>query len=178
MTEAEGTQARIDRLMAEKKGLVGGDGWHPGPLPGSVRWTSGLTDSDGAISNLRLVMDSYPAFGFDKVVLQVVAAERQTSSVMRLCFGADSRHHNRHWRKHRIAPGVVLGWIFGPHIHRWQENRHLASDRSLPEELLFAIPLPSKIKTFEAAFWHFCDEANIVCPSHLMPLPPPPDRLV
>lgn len=173
----EGVQARIDRLMADQKTVMGSDGWGKGALPGSLRWTSPVSDSDGAVCNLRLVMDAYPAFGFEKVVLQLIAVERRISPVTRMCFGDDARHNNRHWKKYRIAPGVVVGWIYGSHIHRWQENRHLATDRELPEELIFAIPLEPKIKTFEAAFWHFCDEANLTCPSDLMPLPPPPDRL-
>lgn len=178
MTELEGIQARVDRLMAASKVALGGDGWGKGHLPGSQRWVSPLTDVEGSVINLRLVIDAYPTFGFEKVIFQVIAYEHTPRPVTRLCFGEDSRHHNRNWKKYIRPANIDLGWIYGPHIHLWADNRHLATNRALPEDLYFAISFPQKIKSFDAVFWHFCGEANIICGETQKPLPPAPDRLI
>lgn len=163
--------------MSGPKRLLESEGWGAGPLPGSMRWIAQLTDEDGTIIPLRLVIDAYPAFGFQKVILQVIAYERIPRPVMRLCFGEDSRHQNRHWRKYDRPEGIDIGWIYGPHVHLWDDNRHMGTAKELPEDLYYARELPENIKSFDAVFWHFCNEAKIACDRGHEPPPPPRDRL-
>lgn len=50
------------------------------------------------------------------------------------------------------------------HLHRWQDNKEFATHSTLPEDLEYAILIPSAARGFSNAFRWFCGEHNIVVP--------------
>lgn len=172
-------RARIDALMDDQKALAQADTpeWQALPYQGCERWIGHLQGSDGATLEVRLVLDNYQSFGTDKFILQLIHYGVTTYPVMRLCFGADVRHRNRPSPGNPIPSDIDAGWIYGPHMHLWRDNRHLGTARALPEELRFARKWDENIKSFQAGFWAFCAEANITCGQHQIPMSLPTGRL-
>ena len=69
-----------------------------------------------------------------------------------------------------------LATIWGPHCHRWEENRSFATHGTVPETLPFRVPLLG-VHTWENAFRHFVGETNIDQPRDV-PAWPPRERLI
>lgn len=172
------SQARIDELVSIDKVILDGAEWRAGPYPGGMRWVATLADLNGSVLELRLVIDAYPSSGLGRYIFQAIAYGVTGTSISRMCAGDDARHHNRSRPGIPIPPGIDVGWIYGPHIHEWGDNRHLADSRTLPEDLYFAKVLPSNIKSFPALYWHFCKALNITSTGSQVPLEPLPDRLL
>lgn len=76
-----------------------------------------------------------------------------------------------------VPEAVALGWLEGPHIHAWAENRLLVRNSPL-KELEFAVPLPSNIQGFANCFRWFCGEYNIHIAGIPIPEIPPKDTLL
>lgn len=165
--------------MADAKTLLDVDepDWRPMPFQHCERWTGLLQGSSGSVLPVRLVLDNYQAFGSDKFVLQLVHYGTSDFPVMRLCFGEDARHRNRMSPGAPLPAGIEPGWIYGPHFHLWEDNRHLSNGRALPDDLRFARVADQSIKSFQAGFWSFCAEAKIVCSQHQIPISLPTGRL-
>ena len=51
--------------------------------------------------------------------------------------------------------------IWGPHCHRWEENRQFSQHGAIPHPLRFRVPLPADVQNWENAFRYFAGEVNI-----------------
>ncbi len=158
----------VDALLEQEKFIAGGLDWQNGPRDGQRRLSAALS-ADGEIGDIRLVVDAYPDWFEPKFTISLILAR----TVCRLDYGNNASHVNR-----PPAPdGIELGLITGPHFHAWRDNRHLATQKHLPEESKFASLLPANVKGFQNAFRWFCGEVNVNC-SAGVPEFPKSDRLL
>ncbi len=159
--------------MGVEKTLVGEAAWTEGPHEGCSRWLSPLA-IDGVTIGMNLCVDVYtrsPKPDFHILLIYEIC-------IARLDFSELDRHRNHTLKSVRTPAAVDIGWIFGPHFHRWCNNRGLAMPGSRPKTLEFAVKLPQNVRTFEASFRHFCAECLIRIAANQLPSLPPRDRLI
>lgn len=144
---------QVDRLLSAPKELAGATVWHLGPRTGQVKWKAPLLLT-GEVLNMDLIAIAYPHMPMLTFTLLVTFEDVPVS---RLDYSESEEHNNG-----LIVPPNVDRWkITGPHLHRWQDNRGLATHATLPEELEYAVPIPSPARGFPNAFRWFCGEHKI-----------------
>ena len=163
----------VDDLWKATKMLVGQAGWTNGYATNGARWLSPLA-VDGVTIGMNLCVDSFPRSSTLDFHISLI----YETSICRLDFSEHDRHNNHAIRGIRTPPNIPLGWVFGPHLHSWDDNKVLVNSNTGPKELEFATPLPDNVKTFDAAFRHFCGVANIVVASNQVPGLPRRDTLL
>jgi hypothetical protein len=64
------------------------------------------------------------------------------------------------------------------HYHDWDSNKQFGNAKALPEGLLCAREIESRINDIDQAFWWFCEQNNIDATSNEVPGWPPMDKLL
>lgn len=159
-------------LMESLKRIAGVPAWRPGPRSGQQRWLATL-EIDGEVIPLQLIVDTFPRSPTLRFSISLVLG----ASIVRLDYWELDRHFNHPVAGQPMPPGVVKGWLEGPHYHGWQENRTLFKGAP-PKELEYAVSLPTNIQGFENAFRWFCAENRIDLGSMPVPDLPPRDTLL
>lgn len=157
----------VDRLLAANKQPAGLTDWKA--QDNDCRLVSPLLVS-GEISDATLTVISFPRspeLRF-RIVLSYLRA------IWRLDYTLDETHVNPAKRPDDIAEYTIQG----PHFHSWKDNRHLATNNSLPRKLLVARILPPNVRTFPNAFRWFCGETHIDLGPSGVPDLPKSDRLL
>ena len=72
------------------------------------------------------------------------------------------------------CPAIVVG----PHVHAWDDNKHLATKTKIPIRLTIARELDSEFRSFDSAFRWFCAEINITLPHDIDLDPPKKETLI
>lgn len=159
--------------MDAPKHLTGETSWVKTSYTGQYRWLAPL-NIDGELTPMNLIIDSYPRLDIltFHVIIQCVTC------VSRLDYSEAERHNNHKVKGVRTPAGVEMGWIFGPHYHRWEDNRMLNNAATPPKELEFAVRLPVEFRGFDSAFRWFCGDAKIVIAANQMPSLPLRDTLL
>lgn len=121
-----------------------------------------------------MYVDSYPRSSYLEFHINIVYGY----TISRLDFLEVDRHHNHKVKRVSTPYGIMLGWIFGSHFHRWADNSVLAGVHAGPKELEFAVPLPGNVRSFESAFRFFCADSKILVAANEMPTLPPRDTLL
>ncbi|WP_372425798.1 hypothetical protein [Salinarimonas chemoclinalis] len=150
--------------MAASKRIAGRADWQDVGLGGVRRWLAPLA-VEGTVTGMDLVVDAFP----NEPDLRFTVLLLYSRCVMRLEYAVHVRHRNHPVRGAFVPAGVPLGWVVGPHCHRWTDNRALGRGDALPEVLEFAIPLPPAVRGFDNASRWFCGEAEITCTSEELP---------
>lgn len=162
----------FDHLINAPKQIAGQPDWRDGPRSGQQRWLASLSIG-GVVCDLSLIVDAYPREPSAKFTISLICG----AALVRLDYGELEMHYN-----HQIAgcvtpEAITLGWLEGPHVHGWPENRRLVKTEP-PKELEFALPLPSQIQGFANSFRWFCGEYNIDISGMDLPEIPPKDTLL
>lgn len=144
---------KIDKLLLAEKLLAGTPEFESSPRPNQFRWGGSLEINNEACG-LKLWVDAQPD-GFRQPFTITLNA---TTCVWRAEFVEMTSHLNNH----PCPPTCDVGLIYGPHFHSWEDNRHLATPKKLPNLLKFGKPLPPNIQGLENALRWFCGETNIV----------------
>jgi len=155
----------VDELLATEKTPVGVPEWQPGPratAEGQVRWSSPLR-IDGEICPVNLIVDAYPRRRPETFVITI----EMGLAIARVDYGIDD-HFNGGTRRPADVP---FGLVYGPHYHSWSINRRLATSKSLPHNLNFAMSLPAATRGFANAFRWLCGDANIAIGRNVPDLP-------
>ena len=163
----------VDSIWKNTKALVGQAEWTQGYGSDGARWLSPLA-IDGVTTGMNLCIDSFPR----APVLRFSISLIYETSICRLDFWKNDRHLNHAVKGVRTPPNIQLGWLFGSHLHSWEDNKMLINSDYGPKELEFAVPIPERVKSFDAAFRYFCDVANIIVPTSEMPNLPRRDTLL
>ena len=164
---------RVDVLVRAQKHITGMSEWKRTDYEGQWRWLSPLS-IDGVLTNMNLIVDAYPRSSFIKFHINLI----YMVSVQRLDYSEEDRHNDHSVKGVPFPAGARLGWIYGPHCHRWEDNRTLATGATLPKELEFAVEMPQSARGFDNAFRWFCGDANIVVAANQMPVLPAKDTLL
>jgi hypothetical protein len=100
--------------------------------------------------------------------------------ISRLDFYENDRHQNHAIKRIAVPQGVELGWIYGPHFHKWGDNRMFADSKRGPKELKFAVALNLEASacSFDNVFRHFCGECKIIAAANQIPALPQRDTIV
>ena len=164
MLVGAGYPTLIDRLLEAPKTLAGHPEWRDVDQHGEVRIVWPVLVA-GEISEATYQLKAYPRrkpTGF-RILLCAPAA------VWRLDFDCEQRHTNS-----LNKPSDLAEHIIGPrHYHAWSDNRHFATERSLPRYLSNARNLPPRIRNFGQAQRWFCQQTNVrLRPEDLLDLPP------
>lgn len=155
----------VDDLIAAEKSPSGVPDWNPGPravAEGQIRWSSPLS-IDGEVCALQLIVDAYPRRHTETFVITV----EMGVAITRVDYGIDD-HFNGGTRRPASVP---FGLVVGPHCHLWEINRGLATSRSLPQSLNFAIPLSAQTRGFANTFRWLCGTMNIIIGRDIPDLP-------
>ncbi len=163
----------VDDLWKASKTLVGQAGWTTGYGSTGARWLSPLA-VDGVTTGMNLCVDSFPRASSPDFHISLI----YETSISRLDFSEIDRHNNHAIKGVKTPPTITLGWIYGPHLHSWDDNKVLVTSDAGPKYLEFATQLPDNVKTFDAAFRHFCGVANIIAASNQVPALPRRDTLL
>lgn len=162
----------VDFLVNSKKTITGTPEWQRTAYPNQYRWLA-TTAINSLPSKLKLVVDAYPNQSPLTFTLNILCS----TSIMRLDYGQTERHNNRKVKNY-FPTDLDLGWIYGSHLHSWNANRVLATNKKLPEKLSFAEVLPKNVKNFYQAFRFFCGKANITISENLVPQYPEREYLL
>ena len=166
-------QTKIDELIAARKTMSGRPVWARTAYVGQHRWLTAL-DVDGEGTGLNLVVDAWPS----SPSLRFTITLNYGRCVSRF-DGWENDRHNNHPVRGQVTPvGIDMGWLFGPHCHLWNVNRHLCHNGNLPDTLEFAIRPPLNVQGFENSFRWFCGAVNIVCGNNECPTLPPRETLL
>ncbi len=152
--------------------MAGEAKWRSGPYDGEVRWLSPLA-IDGVTIEMNLCVSFFPRFSTLEFHINLI----YETTISRLDFSLGDRHRNHAVRRVKTPPGIELGWIYGPHHHRWEDNRMLAGPKRGPKELEFAVSVSNGM-SFESAFRYFCGECKIIVAANQVPSPPLRDTLL
>jgi hypothetical protein len=165
---------RVDLLLSTDKtlALAGEPEWQNGPYDGEVRWLAPLA-IDGETINMSLCVSFFPRSPIMDFHVNLI----YETTVSRLDFSEIDRHHNHVVKGIETPPDIQLGWIYGPHHHRWIDNRMLAYTNQGPKELEFAVSIPANL-SFDSAFRRFCGDCKIIIAANQMPSLPTRDTLL
>lgn len=149
----------IDGFMAAEKTLSSAvASWVPDRAGEILRFVR-TVEINGEQPGIQLEVKAYPREEALKFRILLVAEK----CFWRLDF-ADDQQVNPLGAPHSAA--ILIG---GPHFHAWEDNRVFATAKNLPKRLQNARILPANIRTFNAAFWWFVDQTNIVISSPDVP---------
>ena len=137
-------------------------------INGDYRATIPVLDQNGNSFQLpleiRIVCPSAsPEFSFHLSLLVVTGTKKSDKKcIYRMDFG----EHEEHRFNPSCLPPPGWDWnrfpemkILGPHIHKWELNKHLGKGRRLPRTLPYALPI--KADGWDAAFDVFCQATLI-----------------
>lgn len=160
----------VDAFLSTTKEIGAFPGWFSDPKTGEYRCATPLL-VDGEIVG-RLEIQAYPNEPQPSYRIVLIFMEK---CVCRLdCRDADGPHYNDQNR----PAGMVLGPIFGQHVHFWSDNRRFAGYNSLPDRLRNARELQPAIKAYDSSFRWFCSEFSIDIAGLQLPQLPPRDKLL
>lgn len=145
----------IDGLLAAPKSLGGTPTWrdmghhdqHRAVMPVLI---------GGESSGLLFEVCAYP----NTQPVRFTISLRMTTCVWRLDFSDTDIHTNP-----LLPPSDIAGLqMIGRHYHRWSDNRHLATNNKLPNQLSFGRPFDLEINDFEGCLVWFCEQTGIDLP--------------
>jgi hypothetical protein len=143
---------RIDLFIQDPhKTLVGQGDWVlVAETPHEERTTHWEIAVNGRLSGYQV-----RAWGFPTHPSQPAFKIALTLGPNHICR-VDCVHHRPHNNPPDArGPARLLGW----HWHPWQENRRLFVGREqVPQRLLYADAVPSRIRRFDQAFRWFCED--------------------
>ena len=156
-------KARVDRLLATPKTIVGQPRWAVGQRP-DMREIRRTLLEDGEALGGYLITQAYPgtaAREFRHLItfLPRGGARPQARCVARLdnAPGIDGPHINDFGG----LPGYPACRVDDVHFHDWAGNRHLSKLNELPQKLLYARNIGSRINNIGDGFWWFCQQNQI-----------------
>lgn len=158
--------------MGRWKTIAGNPAWAITNREGQHRWLTAL-EIDGSVSDLTLVIDAYPRNDTLRFTISLICG----ASLCRLDYWEHDRHLNHVISGVSRPSGVDYGWLHGPHIHRWEDNKAMVKNEP-PKELEFAVELPANVKGFENAFRYFCGLNRIILDEGDLPTLPARDTLL
>ena len=147
----------VDKLMLTPKELAGIPHWVAGPRTGQSKWKAPLSVA-GEVLQMDLIVIAYPQMPALKFSMMITCEDM---SVSRMDYGVNEEHNNGYV----VPEGIKKGKIKGPHLHRWLDNRSLATHTMLPDELEFAREIPATAQGYANAFRWFCGEHNVIVPN-------------
>lgn len=157
----------IDLLLKAKKNLAGIPTWQSSTWEKNEYKLVWPLEIEDKLCGLDLVSNAYPTYGNskDRWRIKLLASK----CLWRIDYTYNEKHVNP-----LNGPDDLKGIIIDkPHYHAWEDNKHLCSFSSLPDQLPIARILPPTIKSFANAFRWFCDEINIdLQNTNLIDLPP------
>jgi len=144
--------ARIDAFIEEpNKALVGKGDWVSlAETPHQERVVHWEISVNGILSGYQLRSWAYPTH-----LHQPAFKIALTLGSKHICR-VDCVHHRPHENPpDSKGPAQLTGW----HWHPWAENRKLfAGGDTVPQRLLYADDVPSRIRRFDQAFRWFCED--------------------
>jgi hypothetical protein len=148
-TERRDIRIIVDKFLVAEKSLVGTSSWRIDQND-AHRWRVNVAVG-GELSGFALEVKAYPRSDLGKFRI-ILTADK---AIWRLCCANDPPHVNP-----LTGPADTRGMIItGPHYHAWEDNRHYATARSLPDELRVARSLDGM--SFASAFRWFCAGTGI-----------------
>jgi hypothetical protein len=158
---------RVDEILREPKSILGGTRWVSGARPGTQELKRTLLVNGEAVGAF-LVSQAYPRtvgreFRHMITFLPSGGQRKDARCVCRLDSApeTDGPHINDFGGGADYLPVRVND----VHYHDWAGNRHLATARELPQKLLYARNINSKINNIIDGFWWFCEQNQIVATS-------------
>jgi hypothetical protein len=169
MTRMIWTAGAVENFLAADKTLVGDGGWTCDLYEEACRLVFSLA-VNGEISGHTFEITHFPL----KANLEFTMIVNVPPVIMRLDYDPPTQLHvNEVGNMDECQVSV-----YGPHVHLWRLNKHRIRQGKLPDTLPRALPLPSAIKTFDAALNWFCAEANIFPSKGQIPALPPRGKLI
>jgi hypothetical protein len=153
----------IDAMLATPKEMGGIPVWQPFNYGGveEARLLIPLLIG-GESTGVDMVVTAYPHDGHRKFRMLIKAPK----CVWRIDHVQGETHMNSLDRPADLREFSLTG----PHYHAWADNRHFASQATLPDRLPNARLMPDR--SFDSALRWFCSEVNIAAPPHgLIDLP-------
>lgn len=144
--------ALVDQLLAAEKTLQGYPAWQDGhPTDFRIRWPLLVGDS---------ISTAYLALTSSRSTPEV---RFSIALIYQACIARVDYLPDYEWHDNPLDRASLLGGsrMFGPHVHAWQDNRHLATAATLPKALDCARALPPQMRKWDQAFRWFCKEVNI-----------------
>jgi hypothetical protein len=156
-------KARVDRLLKTRKTIVGQPRWTVGQRP-DMREIRRILLEDGEALGGNLITQAYPGtatreFRHLITFLPHGAARPQARCVARLDNAPDT--DGPHMNDFGGTPGYPACYVDDVHYHDWEGNRHLAKANDLPQKLLYARNIGSRINNIGDGFWWFCQQNHI-----------------
>tara|TARA_R110002110_G_scaffold333142_1_gene544021 strand:+ start:445 stop:984 length:540 start_codon:yes stop_codon:yes gene_type:complete len=151
----------VDAFLNSSKSLAGTAEWREGNGGHDFR-ASYVVLVNGEHVGAALDLTAYPNLATDRNDCRFTISLNCPHPIWRIDFEPLHKgHSNPLDRFNELGEGT----LFGPHYHAWQDNRHLATKRSLPKELPCARSLPAQIRKWEQAFRWFCGQTGITLPA-------------
>ena len=171
---------RVDELLAAPKTILGAPVWTVGQRP-ETRQMKRVLLENGEAHGAFLISQAYPGtankeFRHLITFMPPSATRKDARCICRLDNApvTDGPHINDF--------GGGLGYpacqMPDLHYHDWAGNRRLAKARELPEKLLYARDIGSRINNIDDAFWWFCQQNHIDATTMDVPGWPPIGRLL
>lgn len=147
--------ARVDKMLETPKTILGPPQWKVAKRPEAREMRRALLE-DGEFRGATLISLAYPQAHKQEyrhlIVFQPEGGKRKDARcVARLDFAPET--DGAHVNDFAGPTGYPACQVPDAHYHDWAGNRHLVTTRDLPQKLLYAREIGSRIKDIDDAFF-------------------------
>ena len=153
----------MDNFVEASKNIEGTPEWREVGFSREYRLVAPLS-IDGISTGVNIEVNAYPNIATLRFRILLLYHK----CFARLDFVDDEQHVNPLGLGDEFPKGI----FWGPHIHHWHHNKSYCTTYGLPDRLRVAIPLPERLRQFDATLRWFCSQYRISQPpSGLIALP-------
>lgn len=162
---------RVDEILAQPKSILGETLWKPGVRPGVLVLKRTLL-VNGEFVGAFLVSQAYPTTlrrEFRHMITFLPSGGQRTDARCVCRLDSAPETDGPHINDFGGGPNYPARAVDDVHYHDWAGNRHLTAAKDLPQKLLYARNISSRINNIIDGFWWFCQQNQIVASSLEVP---------